>query len=135
MLKLIVGLKGSGKTKELIALVNKCSDETNGSVVCLEKGNKLMHEINYKTRLVDTEEYGIDDAVSLYGMVAGMFASNHDITHIFIDSALKICNNDLKSFEWFVNKSLKFADANGVDLVFTSSISAEDLPDSLKKYV
>lgn len=135
MLKLIVGLKGSGKTKELIDLVNKCSEETNGSVVCLEKGKKLIHEINYKTRLVDTEEYGIDDAVSLYGMVAGMFASNHDITHIFIDSALKICNNDLKSFEWFVNKSVGFADSNGVDLVFTSSVDASALPENLKKYL
>ncbi|MBQ7161667.1 MAG: hypothetical protein IJR90_08165 [Clostridia bacterium] len=135
MLKLIVGLKGSGKTKELISLVNKTTEESNGSVVCLEKGNKLIHEIGYHTRLVDTEEYGIDNAVALYGMVAGMFASNHDITHIFIDSALKICNNDIKGFEKFVLSVASFGEKNGIDFVITSSILAEDLPESLKKYL
>ena len=135
MLKLIVGLKGSGKTKELIYLVNKTTAESKGSVICLEKGNKLMHEIGYHTRLVDTEEYGICDAVSLYGMVAGMFASNHDITHIFIDSALKICNNDIAGFEKFINSAAAFGEKNGVDFVITSSILADDLPESLKKYL
>jgi len=135
MLKLVVGLKGSGKTKELIDLVNKSADETNGSVVCLEKGHKLMHEINYKTRLVDTEEYGVNNAESLYGMVVGMFASNHDITHIFIDSALKICNNDLTEFEKFVLKADAFGKSNGVELFFTSSVALEELSENLKKYL
>ena len=94
-----------------------------------------MHEIGYRTRLVDTEEYGINDAVSLYGMVAGMFASNHDITHIFIDSALKICNNDLKSFEQFITSVAALGEKFGIDFVFTSSILAEDLPESVKKYL
>lgn len=135
MLKLIVGLKGSGKTKELIDLVNKTTEESKGSVICLEKGNKLIHEIGYQTRLVDTEEYGISDAVSLYGMVAGMFASNHDITHIFIDSALKICNNDISGFEKFILSAAAFGEKNGVDFVITSSILADDLPESLKSFL
>ena len=135
MLKLIVGLKGSGKTKELISLVNKTTGESNGSVVCIEKGNKLIHEIGYRTRLVDCDDYGIDNAVSLYGMVAGMFASNHDITHVFIDSALKICNNDLESFEKFINSVKSFGEKNGVDFVITSSIHVDDLPVSLKAYL
>ena len=135
MLKLIVGVKGTGKTKELIELVNKATKETKGSVVCIEKGNKLMHEISYQTRLVDTDEYGISGATALYGMVCGMFASNHDITHIFIDSALKICNNDIPSLEKFVDDVSKFGERHGVDLVFTSSIPVEEVPDSLKKYV
>lgn len=135
MLKLIVGVKGTGKTKELISLVNKATEETNGAVVCIEKGNKLMHEINYKTRLVDTESYGIDDATALYGMLAGMYASNHDLTHIFIDSVLKICNNDLAAFDTFVANAAAFGEKNGVELVFTSSIPAEDLPEASKKYL
>ena len=135
MLKLIVGLKGSGKTKELIHLANQATEETNGAVACIEKGNKLVHEIGYRTRLVDTEEYGIDSAASLYGMVAGMYASNHDLTHIFIDSALKICNNDVAEFEKFVLKCDKLAQSNGFDFVFTSSILPEDLPESCKKYL
>ena len=59
MLTIIAGLKGSGKTKTLIEMVNKNAEESAGSVVCLEKGNALMHEIKYHVRLIDTEEYGI----------------------------------------------------------------------------
>lgn len=135
MLKLIVGVKGTGKTKELIALVNKATEETNGAVVCIEKGNKLMHEISYKTRLIDTEAYDITSAASLYGLAAGTYASNHDITHIFIDSALKICNNDLAAFEAFVECTGAFAEKNGIEVVMTSSIPAEDLPEATKKYL
>jgi len=135
MLKLIVGLKGSGKTKELISLVNGAAEETKGSVACIEKGNKLVHEISYHARLVDTEEYGIYDAVSLYGMIAGMYASNHDLTHIFVDSALKICNNDIDSFEEFIKKCDQLGEKNNIEFVFTSSILPEDLPDSCKKFI
>jgi len=135
MLKLIVGVKGTGKTKELISLVNKATEETNGSVVCIEKGNKLMHEISYKTRLIDTESYDVTSAASLYGLAAGTYASNHDVTHIFIDSALKICNNDLPSFGELVKCAAAFAEKNGIEVVMTSSIAADDLPDDIKKYL
>ncbi|MBQ3100893.1 MAG: hypothetical protein IJC50_07885 [Clostridia bacterium] len=135
MLKLIVGVKGTGKTKELISLVNKATEETNGAVVCIEKGNKLMHEISYKTRLVDTEAYDITSAASLYGLAAGAYASNHDITHIFIDSALKICNNDLAAFEAFVDCAAAFSEKNGIEIVMTSSIPAEELSEGVKKYL
>ena len=134
MLKLIIGVKGTGKTKELIALCNKATDETNGCVVCLEKGNKLLHEIKYHTRLVDTDEYGIDNADSLYGMVAGMFASNHDITHFFIDSALKICKYDVEKLAEFVRLAAAFAEKNSLEFVITASIPAEELPEDLIAY-
>ena len=98
MIKLIVGIKGTGKTKQLIDMANAAVTATKGCVICAEKGNKLIHEIKYQARLVDVDEYAIDDARSLYGFVSGMFASNHDVTDLFIDSALKICNNDINEF-------------------------------------
>ena len=134
MFKLIVGVKGTGKTKELISLCNKASEETNGCVVCVEKGNKLLHEITYTVRLVDTDEFDVANADALYGLVAGMYASNHDITHIFIDSALKICLNDVDKFVAFVKLAAAFSEKNGVDFVVTSSIPAEELPEDIKKY-
>lgn len=134
MLKLIIGVKGTGKTKELITLCNKATDETNGCVVCLEKGNKLLHEITYRTRLVDTDEYGIESAGPLYGLVAGMYASNHDITHFFIDSALKICKNDVEKFAEFVRHTADLAQKNSLEFVITASIPAEELPEDLIGY-
>ena len=92
MVKLIIGLKGTGKTKTLIGMVNSSVDTTDGAVVCLEKGDKLRYDIKYQARLIDVDEYGIDDGQALYGFVTGIYASNSDITHIFIDSAIKCAN-------------------------------------------
>ncbi|MDD6265679.1 MAG: hypothetical protein PUB34_05200 [Clostridia bacterium] len=135
MLKLIVGVKGTGKTKELITMCNKATEETNGCVVCLEKGNKLIHEITYKTRLVDTDIYDITNADALYGLICGMYASNHDITHFFIDSALKICLNDMDKFKQLLSLIDAFSEKNNLEFVITSSIPVENIDPELKKYI
>ena len=132
MIKLFIGGKGSGKTKTLIELVNNATNASNGSVVCIEKGDKLTHDITYKARLVDTDAYFISDAESLYGFIAGILASNSDITDLFVDSALKICGNDVAAFETMLAKLDKIcADVN---LTMTSSITVEECPDSIKAY-
>ena len=132
MIKLFIGSKGSGKTKTLIDLTNAAAEASKGSVVCMEKGDKLKHEITYKARLIDTNSYAVDNAEYLYGFVAGVLASNSDITDIFIDSALKICNNDCAAFEGFL-KRLE-AISNGVNIVITASIAVEECPDAIKAY-
>ncbi len=135
MLKLIIGKKGSGKTKTLIEMVNGAIEKSNGSVICLEKGDKLKYDVSYRCRLIDTDEYKVESAASLYGFVAGLLASNHDITDLFIDSALKICGNDVAMFEQMVNELNDLLAKVEVNGVFTSSIAAEDLPESLKAYL
>ena len=135
MIKLVVGLKGSGKTKTLIERANAAADETKGSVVCIEKGDKLIHEIKYQVRLVDTDEYNVTTAASLYGFIAGMYASNHDITNVFVDSALKICGNNMETFEQLVLELDKLTEKNSFDVFMTSSCTEEDLPASVKKYL
>ena len=133
MIKLFIGGKGSGKTKTLIEMVNNAANESKGNVVCIEKGDKLIHDITYKARLIDTNDYSIADAESLYGFIAGILASNSDITDIFVDSALKIVGNDVPTFEAMIAKLEKItADVN---LVMTSSITAEECPASIKAYV
>ena len=104
MLKLIIGVKGTGKTKNLINLVNTAVENSQGDVVCIEKGTKLRYDVKYKARLIDVTEYFVADAQSLYGFIAGILASNHDVTDLFVDSALKICNNDVVAFDKFVDE-------------------------------
>ena len=135
MVKLIIGLKGSGKTKTLIAKVNEAIGISNGCVVCLEKGDKLRFDIKYQARLIDVEEYNIADAHALQGFVAGLHASNSDITHIFVDSALKICGDDVAAFEEYVPAVEALAAKWNIEIVMTSSIAEADLPESLKKYL
>ena len=103
MVKIIMGLKGTGKTKALIDSVNASVAEDHGSVVCIEKGTKLRYDISHAARLISAEEYKIDDYEKFFGFVNGILAANFDITHLYIDSITKICNNninmnDLQSF-------------------------------------
>ena len=132
MIKLFIGSKGSGKTKALIDLVNNATAASNGSVVCIEKGDKLTHDITYKARLIDTDFYAVNDAEALYGFIAGILASNSDITDIFVDSALKICGNDTAAFEKMLGKLE--AISKEVNLVMTSSIAVEECPEGIKAY-
>ena len=135
MLKLIIGVKGTGKTKNLINLVNTAVENSHGDVVCIEKGTKLRFDVKYTARLIDVEEYFVCDAQSLYGFVAGILSSNHDVTHLFIDSALKICNNDLASFDTFVEEINALAAKLNVKVTITSSIPAEEASETVKKYL
>ena len=132
MIKLFIGGKGSGKTKTLIEMVNNAVTASNGNVVCIEKGDKLIHDITYKARLIDTNAYAIEDAEALYGFIAGILASNSDITDIFVDSALKIIGNDTAAFEEMLAKLNKITAE--VNLVMTSSIAVEDCPEAIKAY-
>ncbi len=133
MIKLFIGGKGSGKTKTLIELSNNAANTSKGSVICIEKGSKLKHEITYKARLIDTDAYSVTDSESLFGFIAGILASNSDITDIFVDSGLKIVGNDVVAFEGMLGK-LKMI-CNDVNLVMTASIAVEDCPDGIKAYV
>ncbi len=133
MIKLFVGVKGTGKTKTLIELVNNAANTSNGNVVCIEKGDKLKLDITYKARLIDTDYFSITDAESLFGFIAGILASNSDITDIFVDSALKICGNDVAAFENMLGKLEKVT--KDVNLVMTSSIAVEDCSAVIKAYV
>ena len=135
MLKLIIGVKGTGKTKTLINMVNTSVDHSSGDVVCIEKGVKLRYDVKYQARLIDTNEYFVTDAQSLYGFVAGIFASNHDVTDLYIDSALKICNNDNAAFDTFLDAANALSEKVGVNIVMTSSIPVEDASETVKKYV
>ena len=134
MLKLIIGVKGTGKTKTLIDMVNKTAEESAGSVVCIERGVKLRYDVKYKTRLINTNDYLIFDAQALFGFIAGILASNHDVTDLYVDSALKICNDDMNAFEKMVIEIDELAEKHNVNVVITSSIPVEEASDIVNKY-
>ena len=135
MLKVIIGVKGTGKTKSLIALVNEAVEKSHGDVVCIEKGVKLRYDIKYRARLIDTNEYFVDDAQSLYGFVAGILASNHDVTDLFIDSSLKICNDNYDEYDKFLDEVAVISDKIGINIETTASMPADKASDTVKKYL
>ena len=135
MVELFVGVQGTGKTKALIDLANDTARVTDGCVVCIEKGEKLRFNITHAVRLMNTEVYDIQAAAELYGMVCGLYAGNYDITHVFIDSALKICNKDMGEFEAFVHHVAKISDKLGFKCFMTASTEKDALPESIQQYV
>jgi len=135
MIKLFIGSKGSGKTKTLIEMVNSAVNTSNGAVVCIEKGDKLRYDIKYQARLIDTDEFMVADAKTLYGFIAGILASNHDVTDLFIDSALKICNNDVADFEGMLDGLAALVEKTKTNLFITSSLPVEEATDTIKKYI
>ena len=127
MIKLIIGKKGSGKTKKLIDVVNEAAKTTNGNVVCVEQGDALRFSVSTQVRLVDTESYGISGYGEYYAMLCGMAASNHDVTHIFGDATKRI-GGGLDGIENFFKR---IAANKDIEFVFTVSADKEELPKKL----
>lgn len=134
MIKLIVGGKGSGKTKAMIEMINESAKTTPGNIVCIEKSMKLTYDVSHAVRLIDVDEYKIMGYDALYGFVAGILAGNYDIVEVYVDGILKIGNRDLEG----LGKVLAQLDAvigDNVKLVVTVSDDMENLPESVKKYL
>ena len=135
MLKLMIGVKGTGKTKTLIENVNAAVAASHGDVVCIEKGTGLRFDIKSKVRLINTEEYLIQDADALYGFIAGILASNYDVTDLFVDNTLKICNGNVAAFEVLLGEIEALLKAHEVNLFMTASLPIEEASDIVKKYI
>ena len=135
MINLLLGHKGSGKTKKLIDLTHAAVESSKGNVVCIEKGNKLTYDINYQCRLIDTDMYSVIDFESLYGFIAGILASNHDVTDLFLDGTLKICKYDYEAFEKLVVALDQLVEKIGLNMTMTVSMPEEKVTDTIRKFI
>ena len=133
MIHVIMGLKGSGKTKKMLDAINAAVAEANGDVVCIEYGKKLTYDVSYKVRLVDSKEYGIKSPEMLKGFISGLHAGNFDITHVFIDNLYKTIGN--AAGEEFVAWCAKFAAENKMEITMTISEDPAEAPEGIKQYI
>lgn len=131
MISLIIGNKGSGKTKRLIDLINEAVAKSDGTIVCIEKSPLLTYEVTHKARLIETERFGIEGCDAFYGMVCGIIAQDHDLTEIFVDATFKIVGRDYDEFAALINKLSAVSEESKVDFVFTVSEDKEKLPEAL----
>ena len=135
MIRVIMGKKGSGKTKQMIEMINNAVQTEHGNVVCIEKGNKLTFDIHYQIRLVESSQYDIADYTALKGFISGLYAGNYEITHIFIDSLTKIvgCECDLET-EKFLDWLNKFGEQHNIKFTITISDDVTLASEGIKKY-
>ena len=134
MITLILGKKGSGKTKRLIDMCNSAVAASNGNVVFIEKDNNLTYDISHKARLAVAEEYAVKGYDALYGFIAGMCAGNYDITDIFVDSTLKIGGGDLEGLADFIEKLGDLSKKASTNMVLTISADKADIPERIAEY-
>ena len=135
MIHVIMGLKGSGKTKKLIDAINAAVADAHGDVVCIEYGKKLTYDVTYKVRLVDSQEYGISSPDMLKGFLSGLHAGNFDITNVFIDNLYKTIGQDRAANEAFVDWVADFAKENNMEITMTISADPETASEGMKKYL
>ena len=135
MIHVIMGLKGSGKTKKLIDAIHDAVAEAHGDVVCIEYGKKLTYDVTYKVRLVDSKEYAISNSDMLKGFLSGLHAGNFDITHVFIDNLYKTIGTDKAAGEDFVVWCAKFAAENNMEITISISEDPANVSEEVKKYL
>ena len=135
MIHVIMGLKGSGKTKKLLDSIHEAVVNATGDVVCIEYGKKLTYDVNYRVRLVDSQEYGIGNPCMLKGFLSGLHAGNFDITHVYIDNLYKTIGNDRAAGEAFILWCAEFAKANNMEITLTVSDDPALASEEIKKFL
>lgn len=131
MVKLLIGGKGSGKTKKLINNVNTALETSKGHVVCVEKDDLLRYQISYKVRLLAASNYGISGYDAFYGFLSGLCAGDHDITDILVDATLKIGGRDYNDLADFLEKVSRLSSLTETEFTFTVSTEKENLPEKI----
>lgn len=132
MVTLIIGKKGSGKTKKLIALANEAVAKSSGNVVVIEKGAKLTYDVTHKARLIDTDVYGVKGYDMLLGFISGICAGNYDVTDIFVDSTFKICPEGVDGIESFIKKLDALSKESEAHITVLVSSAEAELPKGLE---
>ncbi len=136
MVKLIMGLKGSGKTKKLVDLVREAVNEGNGDVVVIEKERKLTYDIPYQARLIDAGAYDIGTYEFLKGLICGIHAGNYDITHFYIDNFYKLVSDkSVEALVKFITWLHAFSGEEKIEFVISISADPEIMPAELKGYL
>ena len=134
MIKLIVGSKGSGKTKTIIDMMNTSAEATEGHIVYIEKGMKSTYNIKSSIRIIDVDDYNIRGYDQFFGFFMGVLAGDYDIVEVYLDGILKVGDGDLEGLGTLLDK---FADVapEYVSIIVTVSCDDEVLPESVKKYL
>ncbi len=136
MVKLILGLKGSGKTKRLVELVREAVACENGDVVCIEKEKKLTFDIPYQARLIEAGSYSVGSYEFIRGFICGLHSGNYDITHVFIDNFYKIVSDkNPQKFTEFLGWLDEFSERENIEFVISATLDPDSISEGIRKYL
>lgn len=128
MVKLLIGHKGTGKTKQMIDLANDEIEKSNGSIIFINKNSRLMYDLKYRIRVVCMEEYEhITNSDEYIGFIYGIISSDHDIETIYIDSIMKHADFTLGDIPEFLTRLKNISKNYGMDFVVSLSAEKEEM--------
>lgn len=135
MVKFIIGVKGSGKTKRMIAMANEAGKASDGSVVYIDRDKKHMYDLDSSLRFIETGEFHMTNLKSFYGFICGVLSQNYDTTEIFIDGHKLISEAKDDCLEDFINNLKQLAEQFNINFVLSCSRSKESVPGFLEPYI
>ena len=135
MIKILMGEKGTGKTKAFIAMVNQSIHEEKGNVVCVMKGDRHLFDLKSAIRLADTTDFEVEGYGALYSFIGGLISRDYDTTHIFIDSITKIAGENFDELDAFLGKLENLSDKYNVNFTITVSAPVASATEEIKKYL
>ena len=128
MVKLLIGHKGTGKTKQMIDLANDQIENSKGSIIFINKNSRLMYDLKYRIRVVCMEEYEhVTNSDEYIGFLYGIISSDHDIETIYIDSILKHADFSLGDLPEFLTRLKDISKNYGMDFVVSLSAEKEEM--------
>lgn len=136
MIELLIGTKGTGKTKVLIENVNSASANADGNVVFISNNtSQNMYDITSKVRMADTSDFDISTWDEFFGFICGIVSGNFDITNIFVDGTLKIAGGNMDGFEAFLENIDALGKKFDINFELSVSVDKDAAPEYIKKYV
>ncbi len=135
MVKLLIGHKGSGKTKKMIDMANSGLNTVKGSIVFINKNSRLMYDLKYQIRVVCMEDFEQIKNVDEYiGFIYGILSQDHDIELIFIDRVLEPVDINSPDIEGFLERVDLICKAYTIDFVVSLSANREEIGPCVDKY-
>ncbi len=135
MIKVIAGRKGSGKTKRIIDMANKASQESKHDIVFIDDDNRYMFDLRHEVRFINAGEYNLISDQMFMGFLAGAVAQNFDVGLILVDGFKKLIKCELDTTDWLFERLEALSEKHSVDFVLAVSEAPDQLPDFIKKYV
>lgn len=134
MVKVLAGLKGSGKTNRMIQMANEMLEKSDGSIVFINKNYRLMYDLKYRIRVVCMEDYEAITNIDEYiGFLYGIISSDHDIQVIFIDGVLHHKNIHITDLKEFFHRLVEISTKHEMEFIVSVSAGVDELSDSIQE--
>ena len=128
MVKLLIGHKGSGKTKRMIDLANQAVDTAKGSIIFINKNARLIYDLDYKIRVICMEDFPhVTNEDEYIGFLFGILSSDNDIETIFLDGIMSHRDFALEILPSFIEKIKVISKDSGIDFVLSVSAELEEM--------